>query len=100
MSIKLMSRVWSDAPYGGKELLILLAMADFATDEGFFFASKATLARKCRCSTEFVRLTVKKFVDDEIIEVTRQGWGRGKATEFRFLKAVDNPDGKHQMSWG
>lgn len=100
MSIKLMSRVWSDAPYDGKELLILLAMADFATDEGFFFASKATLAKKCRCSVEFVRLTVKKLIDDGVICITNQGWGRGKATEFKFLKAVDNSQIKPQMIWG
>ena len=75
-------------------------MADFATDEGFFFASQATLAKKCRCSVEFVRLTVKKFVDEHVILVTNQGGGRGKATEFRFLRAVDNYEENPQMVWG
>lgn len=100
MSLRLMSRVWSSAPYAGDQLLILLAMADFANDEGFFFASKATLAKKCRCTPEYVRLTLKKFIDDGVICVTKQGWGRGRATEFRFIKAVDNPEIKPQMAWG
>ena len=100
MSIRIMSRVWSSAPYDGKELLILLAIADFATDEGTFFASKATLAKKSRCSVEFVRRTLLKFIDDGVIRVTNQGWGRGKATEFTFIKAVDNPQEKPLHSWG
>lgn len=100
MSIKLMSKVWSSAPYAGDQLLILLAIADFANDDGFFFASKSTLSKKCRCSVEYVRLTLKKFIDDGVICVTKQGWGRGHATEFRFLKAVDNPEIKPQMAWG
>lgn len=100
MSIKIMSRVWSSAPYAGDQLLILLAVADFANDEGFFFASKATLAAKCRCSSEYVRLSLRKFIADGVIEVTKQGWGRGHATEFRFLRAVDNPQIKPQLTWG
>lgn len=100
MSIRIMSKVWSNAPYSGNQLLILLAIADFANDDGFFFASKATLAAKCRCSTEYVRLALKTFIDDCVIEVTKQGWGRGHATEFRFLRAVDNPKIKPQMTWG
>jgi len=100
VSIKLMSRVWTSAPYDGKELLVLLAVADWATDEGVFFASKAALAAKARCSVEYARLTLLKFIEDGVIEVTKQGWGRGKATEFRFLKAVDNPEIKPQLTWG
>lgn len=99
MSIRLMSKVWANAPYAGTELLILLAVADFATDEGTFFASKATLAKKCRCSEDYVRKVLRKFCEDGVICVTQQGWGRGKATEFRFLRAVDNPEENPNYDW-
>jgi hypothetical protein len=82
MSIRLMTRVWDDAPYEGARLLVLLAMADTAHDDGSFFVSQAHLAGKARCSTEYVRLSVKQFIDDGYVTVTAKGNHRGKATEY------------------
>lgn len=48
MSVRTMARVWSDSGHAGSELLMLLAIADFADDEGNAYPAVPTLARKCR----------------------------------------------------
>lgn len=48
MSVRTMARVWADSKHGGSELLMLLAIADFADDAGRAYPSVAGLAEKCR----------------------------------------------------
>ena len=48
MSVRTMARVWADSKHSGSRLLMLLAIADFADDEGNAYPSVATLAVKCR----------------------------------------------------
>lgn len=48
MSVRALSRVWEHSQHGGTELLMLLAIADFADDNGTAYPSVATLAAKCR----------------------------------------------------
>ncbi|WP_363320931.1 helix-turn-helix domain-containing protein [Ramlibacter sp.] len=48
MSIRVMTRVWEQSASSGTELLMLLAIADYADDQGRAFPSIPTLARKCR----------------------------------------------------
>lgn len=44
----MLSRVWELSAHGGTELLMLLAIADFADDDGNAYPSVPTLAAKCR----------------------------------------------------
>lgn len=48
MSVRTMARVWADSSHNGTELLMLLAIADFADDDGRAYPSVAGLATKCR----------------------------------------------------
>ena len=48
MSIRKMSEVWEYSRHDGTHLLMLLAIADFADDDGRAYPAVATLARKCR----------------------------------------------------
>jgi len=50
MSIEIMSTIWKLAEIGGTELLVLLALADFANDEGICWPSLKTVSRKARIS--------------------------------------------------
>ena len=50
MSIQVMSRIWAESHQRGGSLLVLLAIADFANDEGCAFPSVHTLANKSRLS--------------------------------------------------
>lgn len=43
-----MSRVWESSQHAGSDLLMLLAIADFADDDGNAYPAVATLAKKCR----------------------------------------------------
>lgn len=48
MSVRTMARVWDGSKHSGTELLMLLAIADFADDAGNAYPSVSTLATKCR----------------------------------------------------
>jgi hypothetical protein len=46
-----MARVWDASTHSGTELLMLLAIADFADDAGNAYPAVGTLAEKCRMSS-------------------------------------------------
>ena len=48
MSISVMSAAWKNFPGGGPELLTLLALADWADDEGYCYPSMRRIAHKTR----------------------------------------------------
>jgi len=48
VSVKIQARVWEYSQHGGTALLMLLAIADFADDDGRAYPAVATLAAKCR----------------------------------------------------
>lgn len=50
MSVRTMARVWDQSTHAGTELLMLLAIADFADDDGNAYPAVSTLATKCRMS--------------------------------------------------
>ena len=51
MSIRVMAKVWEFSACAGTDLLALLAIADFADDEGNAYPAVRTLATKCRLGT-------------------------------------------------
>ncbi|CAB4204152.1 Helix-turn-helix domain containing protein [uncultured Caudovirales phage] len=86
MSVKWISQVWQSSPYKGERLLLHLALADFASDEGICWPSQTTLARKARCSVNWVRLSIAQMVRDDLIEIIEPaGAGRGKVGKYRLL---------------
>lgn len=87
MSIRWISHVWERSPYRGERLLIHLALADFANDEGYCFPSQKTLAKKARCTDTYVRLVIKELVKSGLLEVVERGNGRGHRSEY-VLKGV------------
>lgn len=84
MSIRWMTRVWDDSPYDGTRLLIHLALADMAHDDGRFFASQAHLADKARCSTEHVRKTIRDMEARGLVAILEKGSSRGRATVYQL----------------
>ena len=55
MSIKAMSWVWDNSPYEGVGLLVHLALADFADDQGVCWPSQKRISDKCKSSERHVR---------------------------------------------
>lgn len=93
MSIRLMTWVWAQSPYSGQRLLLHLALADFANDDGVCFPSHGTLAKKARCSQGWVAQTIALMQRDGLIEVIEKaGNGRGKVGRYRLLKGHTESD--------
>lgn len=82
-----MTWVWASSPYTGERLLVHLALADFANDEGICFPSHATLSRKARCSTAWVSKSLRQMIRDGLLEeIEKAGNGRGKVGRYRLLQ--------------
>ena len=92
MSIKWMTRVWSDSPYNGTRLILHLALADMAHDDGRFFASQAHLAKKARCTTHYVREVINELIAGGYILIVTKGNSRGKATVYQLLMPSELPN--------
>ena len=76
MSIKIMTWVWDNSPYEGKALLIHLAMADHANDDGLCFPSQEGLAKKSRSSVRYVRDVVNNMIEQGLVEMVKESNGR------------------------
>lgn len=84
MSIRIMAIVWANSPYRGEALLLHLALADFANDEGKCWPSQKTLAKKARCSENYVRVAIKKMITDGLVEITERSNGRGNSISYQL----------------
>lgn len=86
MSVRWIGRVWESSPYQGDRLLLHLALADYANEEGECWPSQRTLARKARCSERWVREAISSMIADGWVQIVEQTLGRGGRTLYR-LKA-------------
>jgi len=69
-----MSRVWEHSRHKGSELLLLLAIADFADDDGRAYPSIARLATKTRLSKRNVQLVLRRLEESGELAI-EQGAG-------------------------
>ena len=59
MSVRIMTQVWEKSQHKGSELLLLLAIADNANDQGLAYPSTKTLAKKTRLSIRQVQRLIR-----------------------------------------
>lgn len=92
MSIKVMTYIWDNSEQSGTKLLCLLALADYANDEGEAFPGMAKLSQKCRFKDKDMRC-IRRLLDDleEAGEIAReQGTGihtkNGVTNRYYLLK--------------
>jgi hypothetical protein len=81
-----MSLVWEYYPEGGSKLLTMLALADFADDQGRkIFPTVPTLATKIRMSERQTQRLLHELVEADFLELTsgRKG-GRNKKNHYRI----------------
>jgi DNA-binding transcriptional regulator YhcF (GntR family) len=81
MSIKVMAWLWDNATVEGTALLMLLAIADHANDEGQCFPSVATLARKVRVSERQAQRLILQLEQAGAIDIDR-GVGRNHTSHY------------------
>lgn len=84
MSIKIMTRVFdSDLPT--TEKMVLLAMADYASDNGdSIFPSIETLSRKTSLSERAVQNTIKSLIEKNYLILLKKGGGRNKTNLYKI----------------
>ncbi len=88
MSIRIMSAVWKSDAYEGSCLLLLLAMADYASDDGSgLFPSVGSLAKKIRACRRTVQYNLRALEDDGVIEVVREA-DRNRPREYGFTREI------------
>lgn len=94
-----MSWVWDHSPYEGKGLLIHLALADWAGDDGICWPKQESIANKCRCSVETVRTATRAMERDGLLEIVEESKGRGSSHRYRLLNPKSSaPNGLAQTS--
>jgi DnaD/phage-associated family protein len=84
MSIKHMSIVWDSSSHSGNALLVLLAIADHANDEGICWPSISTIAKKARISERQTKRIIQDLADSGEIEIVKRGDGRGHSTIYKL----------------
>lgn len=77
MSIRLMVKIWESGPSDRVELLVLLALADFANDDGECWPSMKTIAEKARLSERGAQKIIARLTAAGWISVTVKGGRRG-----------------------
>lgn len=87
MSIKVTSLVWEHHELKGTKFNVMLAIADWADDEGGrIYPSIERLARKARCSERSAQTALRELEDEGYIEKVSTGkGGRGKTTNYQIL---------------
>ena len=86
MSIKIMSAVFERYPNGGGEMLLALALADHASDDGTrVYPSVANLAEKTRQSERSVQYQLRRMEESGwLILVGAGNGGRSMSREYRI----------------
>jgi hypothetical protein len=81
MSIRVMTAIWDHSHYEGGELLVLLALADWADDQGRCWPSVPSIAQKARMKERQVYNILKKLRADEVVHC-EPGGGRGNNSAY------------------
>ena len=103
MSIRVMTQVWDSGQYNGSKLLLLLALADFAHDDGAnVYPSVDTLAQKTRCDRRTVQRNLRQLEGEGAILLVRPATRHGPA-EYQLGAAFCRPSegqGRHPVPLG
>jgi hypothetical protein len=79
-----MARVWAASRHSGTELLMLLAIADFADDDGNAYPSVSRLALKCRMKPRNANYVLAALRNSGELQVVRNA-GPGGANRYRIV---------------
>jgi hypothetical protein len=76
MSVAATTWVWGDSKAQGADLLVLLALADYADEHGNCYASWAKLQSKTRLSRSTVIRSLRRLQESEQLEEMKKGFRR------------------------
>jgi hypothetical protein len=84
MSIKISSEVWASSSTKSSSRLVLLALADYADDDGYCYPSVARLAVKCAPTKRGVQVILRDLESRGELVIQR-GTGRGNVNAYSGL---------------
>lgn len=94
MSIKHMTDVWENRKHlSGSRLLLMLAIADHANDEGVCWPSIPTLAARIRASERQTMRLIKDLAECGDIEILQRGDGRGHSNVYQIKGDIQGQKG-------
>lgn len=100
MSIRVMTSVWQYSACKGSDLLLLLALADRADDDGYCYPKVATLAQKTRMSERSTQYNLKRLVEVGELEM-RPGEGPYGTNLYRVItRATGGKEGCKDCTGG
>lgn len=85
-----MTQCWANSRHKGSELLLLLAIADFADEQGTAFPAISTLAEKCRIQPRRVRYILRTLERSGELSIKQN---KGPPPKFPNLYKITLPDG-------
>ena len=88
MSVRTISRVWEGSTHSGSELLMLLAIADFADDEGRAYPSISTLATKCRTKPRYAIVLLEALGRSGELEIQKHKGPMGRGGRTNLYRVV------------
>ena len=94
MSIRVMTNVWQFSNAAGTDLLVLLALADIADDDGECWPSVGYVARKCRIDTRTTQRRIRSLEKlGEVVVIVGGGRTRtaGATPSNRYRITVHMP---------
>ena len=91
MSVRVMARVWAHSQRKDGELLVMLAVADFANDAGECWPSIPVLAAKARLTERQTRRVLIKLEEAGEIRRQKSNGGRNRRNHY-FITIPENPD--------
>lgn len=83
MSIKLMAKAW-ESNVSGNDLLVLLALCDFANDDGELYPSLATIKKKSKVSKSSLCYILKAYEDIGVITRLKRKRENGSDTSTHY----------------
>ena len=93
MSVKVSSWVWGlESLTDNAPLLVLLALADAANDEGYCWHNQKTLCKKSRQSTSTARRALRKLEAMGLVTTFRRMTSKGLASNLYLLNVGAEPD--------
>ena len=87
MSVKVMAIVWDNFEEGGSLLLGMLALADYANDDGLnIYPSVESFGKKIRCGPSQARRILHQLIEDGYLEVVSNlnGGKPGSSRHYRI----------------
>jgi len=90
MSIKIMSQVWECGPDDRGELLVMLALADFADDRGRCWPSIATIARRARMTPRSAQRILRKLEANGSVQIST-GSARSGCNQYTITPDTVSP---------